>query len=117
MTIPSLYDRIAHNLFSINMVWVLIAGFLVMFMQAGFAMVEAGLCRAKNAGHTMAMNFMIYPLGCIAFYVYGFAIGWGNWLNGPVAAGLVFLAWARACRILNGGWGIGGSGAASSNTA
>ena len=48
-TPPNLYDRIAHNLFSINMVWVLIAGFLVMFMQAGFAMVETGLCRAKNA--------------------------------------------------------------------
>ena len=49
LQIPDLYDRIAHNLFSINMVWTLIAGFLVMFMQAGFAMVEAGLCRAKNA--------------------------------------------------------------------
>ena len=49
-----LYDRIAHNLFSINMVWTLVAGFLVMFMQAGFAMVETGLCRAKNAAHTMA---------------------------------------------------------------
>jgi Amt family ammonium transporter len=79
-----LFHRIAHNLFSINMVWVLIAGFLVMFMQAGFAMVEVGLCRAKNAAHTVAMNFMIYPLGCIAFWVYGFAIGWGNYINGPV---------------------------------
>src|SRR5262245_22324537 len=74
-----LYDRIAHNLFSINMVWALVTGFLVMFMQAGFAMVEAGMCRAKNASHTIAMNFMIYPLGCIGFWVYGFAIGWGNW--------------------------------------
>ena len=62
-----LYDRVAHNLFSINIVWVLVAGFLVMFMQAGFAMVEAGLCRAKNSAHTMAMNLMIYPLGCFAF--------------------------------------------------
>jgi ammonium transporter, Amt family len=82
-----LYDRIAHNLFSINMVWTLIAGFLVMFMQAGFAMVETGLCRAKNSGHTMSMNFMIYPLGCIAFWAYGFALGWGNWWNGPVPDG------------------------------
>ncbi|HEX4147554.1 MAG TPA: hypothetical protein VHY20_01145, partial [Pirellulales bacterium] len=82
-----LYDRIAHNLFSINMVWTLVAGFLVMFMQAGFSMVEAGLCRAKNAAHTMAMNFMIYPLGCIAFWAYGFALGWGNWFNAPVAPG------------------------------
>ena len=82
-----LYDRTTHNLFSINMVWVLITGFLVMFMQAGFAMVEAGMCRAKNASHTIAMNFMIYPLGCLGFWAYGFAIGWGNWFNGPVAPG------------------------------
>ncbi len=82
-----LYDRIVHNLFSINMVWTLITGFLVMFMQAGFALVETGLCRAKNAGHTMSMNLMIYPLGCFAFWVYGFAIGWGNWYNGPVPDG------------------------------
>ena len=67
------------------MVWALIAGFLVMFMQAGFAMVETGLCRAKNSAHTMSMNLMIYALGCIGFWAYGFAIGWGNWINGPVA--------------------------------
>ncbi len=44
-----LYDRMAHNLYSINYVWALVAGFLVMFMQAGFMLVETGLCRAKNA--------------------------------------------------------------------
>ena len=87
MAVPDLYDRVAHNLFSINMVWVLITGFLVMFMQAGFMMVETGLCRAKNAAHISAMNFMVYPLGCFAFWAYGFAIGWGNWWNGPVAPG------------------------------
>ena len=82
-----LYDRIVHNEYSINFVWTLITGFLVMFMQLGFAMVETGLCRAKNAGHTFAMNMMIYPLGCLAFYVYGFGIGWGNWFNGPAGPG------------------------------
>ena len=89
LTKTDLYDRIAHNWFSINMVWVLLAGCLVMFMQAGFALVETGLCRAKNAAHTATMNFMIYPLGCIAFWGYGFAIGWGNWANGPVPPGYV----------------------------
>jgi len=89
MTPAGLYDRITHNLFSINMVWVLIAGFLVMFMQAGFALVEGGLCRAKNSSHTFAMNMMIYPLGCIAFWAYGFAFGWGNWFAGPVPPGYV----------------------------
>jgi ammonium transporter, Amt family len=104
-----LYDRIAHNLFSINMVWTLIAGFLVMFMQAGFAMVETGLCRAKNSAHTISMNFLIYPLGCIAFYVYGFAIGWGNWFNGPVAPGW-YSALGPGTAILNSGLGVGATG-------
>jgi Amt family ammonium transporter len=85
--VPDIYDRVVHNLFSINMVWALVTGFLVMFMQAGFAMVETGMCRAKNAAHTFAMNFMIYPLGGIGFWVYGFAFGWGNWFNGPVPPG------------------------------
>jgi Amt family ammonium transporter len=49
-----------------------------MFMQAGFAMVETGLCRAKNVSHTMAMNFMIYPLGMLGFYVCGFAFMFGG---------------------------------------
>jgi Amt family ammonium transporter len=101
-----LYARDVHNAISINMVWTLIAGFLVMFMQAGFMLVETGLCRAKNASHTSAMNLMVYPLGCLAFWVYGFAIGWGNWWNGPVPPG-----WApslgKGLALLNEGIGIG----------
>ena len=54
------------------------ARMLVMFMQAGFALVETGLCRAKNAGHTMAMNFMIYPMGMLGFYLCGFAFMFGG---------------------------------------
>ena len=102
------YHRIAHNMYSINMVWVLIAGFLVMFMQAGFMMVETGLCRAKNSAHTSAMNLMIYPLGCLAFWAYGFAIGWGNWFNGPVAPTGWYASLGPGLSLLNGGIGIGG---------
>jgi Amt family ammonium transporter len=105
-TVPDLYDRIVHNLYSINFVWTLIAGFLVMFMQAGFASVEAGLGRAKNASHTMAMNFMIYPLGCFAFWAYGFAIGWGNWFNGPVPDGW-YASLGPGLAALGEGLGIG----------
>jgi ammonium transporter, Amt family len=100
-----LFDRVAHNVFSINIVWVMVAGFLVMFMQTGFAMVETGLCRAKNAGHTMSMNFMVYPLGCIAFWAFGFAIGWGNWFNGPVAPGW-YSTLGPGTAVLNSGIGI-----------
>ncbi len=111
-TVSGLYDRIVHNLFSINMMWVLITGFLVMFMQAGFAAVEGGLCRAKNSSHTFAMNLMIYPLGCFAFYVYGFALGWGNWWNGPVPPGW-YPSLGPGLSLLNGGWGLGADPAAA----
>jgi Amt family ammonium transporter len=106
LTPANLYDRIVHNLFSINMMWTVIAGFLVMFMQAGFAMVEAGLCRAKNSAHTMAMNFMVYPLGCIAFWAYGFALGWGNWFNGPVPGGW-YSPLGPGLSVLNSGISLG----------
>ncbi len=61
-----------------NMAWVLIAGFLVMFMQLGFALLETGFTRAKNAANTMAMNFVIYPLGVIGFWLVGYGIMFGG---------------------------------------
>ena len=73
-----LADSVGHNRVAINFMWTLVTGFLVMFMQAGFALVETGLCRAKNAGHTMSMNFMIYPMGMLGFYVCGFAFMFGG---------------------------------------
>ena len=73
-----LADNVGHNRVAINFMWTLVTGFLVMFMQAGFALVETGLCRAKNASHTMAMNFMIYPLGMLGFYLCGFAFMFGG---------------------------------------
>ena len=77
-TQSELEDQVGHNKVAINMVWVLITGFLVMFMQAGFAMVETGLTRAKNANHTMAMNLMVYALGMIGFFISGFALMFGG---------------------------------------
>ncbi|MCX5737918.1 MAG: ammonium transporter [Proteobacteria bacterium] len=106
MTVPDLYSRVVHNLYSINYVWLLVAGFLVMFMQAGFMFVETGLIQAKHAAHTAAMNFMVYPLGCFAFWAYGFAIGWGNWWNGPVPPGW-YPSLGPGLSLLNHGWGLG----------
>src|SRR5207253_6450170 len=80
----------SHSIFSINFVWTLIAGFLVMFMQAGFALVETGLIRAKNAAHTMSMNFAVYGLGMLGFFVCGFAFMCGG-LNGTAIGGPVTL--------------------------
>jgi Amt family ammonium transporter len=63
---------------SVNLLWAMVAGFLVMFMQAGFAFLETGLCRAKNCAHTMAMNFMIYGIGLLGFWICGFAFQMGG---------------------------------------
>src|SRR6266571_2339132 len=73
----------AANTVAINFVWTLVAGFLVMFMQAGFAMVETGFTRAKNAAHTFAMNFMVYGIGMLAYWAIGFALQAGG--VGPLA--------------------------------
>ena len=93
-----LYDRIAHNLFSINMVWMLIAGFLVMFMQAGFAMVETGLCRAKNAGAHDGHEHD--DLSARLHRVLGlrFRARLGQLVQRAGGPGLVSVAWTGHCR-------------------
>ena len=63
---------------AVNFVWTLICGFLVMFMQAGFALVETGLTRAKNVAHTMAMNFLVYAIGILGFWALGFGLQMGG---------------------------------------
>ncbi|MEP6713917.1 MAG: ammonium transporter [Ferruginibacter sp.] len=70
-----------HSKIAINIMWTLIAGFLVMFMQAGFAMVETGFTQKKNVAHTMCMNFLIYAIGMIGFWICGFAIMFGGGFN------------------------------------
>ncbi len=78
LTLADLANQVGQNKIAVNIVWTLVCGFLVMFMQAGFALVETGLIRAKNANHTMMMNFMVYGLGLFAYWVCGFAIQMGG---------------------------------------
>jgi len=83
-TFDALYSRmplaeaIGRNAIAINFVWTLITGFLVMFMQAGFALVETGFCRKKNAAHVIMTNFVIYAIGIVGFFVAGFAFMFGG---------------------------------------
>jgi Amt family ammonium transporter len=77
----SLFDlanQAGKNKVAINMTWTLLTGFLVMFMSAGFALVETGFTRAKNAVHTIGMNLLIYPIAVIAFYFVGFGLMFGG---------------------------------------
>jgi len=83
-TLTEVAEAVGHSKIAINIVWTLIAAFMVMFMQAGFAMVETGFTQAKNVAHTMGMNFLVYAIGLIGFWISGFAIMFGG--VGAVAA-------------------------------
>src|SRR5580765_5239412 len=65
-------------------IWVVFAAILVMFMQAGFAFLEAGLTRMKNVGHVAAKNVLIFALASIVYYLVGFGIAFGDGGNGLV---------------------------------
>jgi ammonium transporter, Amt family len=65
-------------------VWVIIAAVLVMFMQAGFAFLEAGLTRMKNVGHIAAKNVLIFALASLVYFIVGFGIAFGDGGNGIV---------------------------------
>ncbi|QJT09865.1 ammonium transporter [Oceanidesulfovibrio marinus] len=65
-----------------NILWTLIAGVLVMFMQAGFACVECGFTRAKNAGNILMKNYLDFGAGAIAFFLLGFGIMFGTDVSG-----------------------------------
>jgi Amt family ammonium transporter len=61
-----------------NYTWIMITGFMVFFFQCGFAMVETGFCRGKNAAHTMTMNFMVFLVGAVGYFLTGFALQFGG---------------------------------------
>ena len=65
-------------------IWVLLASILVFFMQAGFAMVETGFTRAKNAGNIVMKNLMDFCLGSVVFWALGFGIMFGTDMGGLV---------------------------------
>jgi Amt family ammonium transporter len=72
---------------SLNMLWVILGAVLVIFMQAGFALVETGFCRAKHAAHVVSTNFAIFGLGFVGFFLIGYAFMFGGF-SFPGAFGL-----------------------------
>ena len=69
---------------TLDNIWVLVAAILVIFMNAGFAMIETGFCRRKNAVNILAKNLIVFALATLAFWATGFAwmFGAGNLLMG-----------------------------------
>ena len=70
--------------FAVSTVWVILAAILVIFMQAGFAFLEAGLTRMKNVGHIAAKNVLILAIASVVYYCVGFGMAFGDGGNGIV---------------------------------
>ncbi len=109
LTLADVLNQIGQNKIAVNFAWTLLCGFLIMFMQAGFAVVETGLTRAKNANHTMMMNFMVYGVGMGAYWLIGFALQMGG--AGAVAnlGGTPVLNAEHTIHILGKEWGVWGN--------
>jgi Amt family ammonium transporter len=108
VTLADVANQVGQNKIGINFTWTLITGFLVMFMQAGFAMVEAGLCRVKNANHTYMMNFFVYACGLFAYWIVGFAIQMGGAAGNGNLGGLQPLASEHMLNLFGTNWGLWG---------
>jgi ammonium transporter, Amt family len=63
----------------VNLLWIVIGAALVIFMQAGFALVETGFCQAKHAAHVVSTNFAIFGLGFVAFFAIGYPLAFGGY--------------------------------------
>jgi Amt family ammonium transporter len=79
---------------ALDTMWVLLTAFLVFFMNLGFAMVESGLCRAKNTVNILAKNFIVFAISTLAYWVLGFGLMYGN--GNPIVGlqGLLFASGA-----------------------
>ena len=78
LNITDIASAVHSNATSLDTVWVLIAATLVMFMQPGFAMVEAGFTRAKNTANILMKNLMDFSVGSLAFWLVGFSLMFGS---------------------------------------
>ncbi|MBJ7899321.1 MAG: ammonium transporter [Cyanobacteria bacterium RI_101] len=92
ITVESVNESVATLQGNLNAIWVLIASILVIFMNAGFAMLEAGLCRQKNAVNILAKNLIVFALATMAFWAVGFSLMFGNSENPFIGLGGWFLS-------------------------
>ena len=76
---------------AVDTIWVLLGAILVYFMQPGFAMVETGLTRAKNAGNIVMKNFMDFALGTVVFWFLGFGLMFGSDIGGIIGTPDLFV--------------------------
>ncbi len=106
-----LADNVGHLRISTNFSWTLLTGYLVLFMQAGFALLTCGLVRKKNAGHLMMLNFAAYVFAFLAYYVCGFAFQFGGTAINAAPMNLGGTPTLNHFLLGGGSWGfLGGKG-------
>lgn len=92
-------EQINDLTLGLNIFWMILGGFMVFFMQAGFALVETGFTRNKNVAHTMMMNIMVFCIGAVGYWLTGFAFQFGA-VNLPFpevsTAGAIAGEWAHS---------------------
>ena len=108
-------DPIAALGYQTNLLWVVIGAVLVIFMQAGFALVETGFCTAKHAAHVVTTNFAIFGLGFIGFFFIGFPLAFGGFDTqaylgeGGKAVGGALVGSGNWVFLWEGGWALSGA--------
>lgn len=91
--VPKLSDYASLRV-GLDTVWVLVAGMLVFWMNAGFALVESGLCRAKNCVNILAKNFIVFAISTISFWTLGWGLMFGDGTPWIGTSGLFFVSGA-----------------------
>lgn len=106
-----LADSVGHVRVATNFAWTLNTGYLVLFMQAGFALLTCGLVRKKNAAHLMMLNFAAYVFAFLAYYAVGYAFQFGAVAVNAAPTNLGGVPTLNHFLIGSGSWGfLGGKG-------
>ena len=106
-----LADDVGHLRIATNFAWTLNTGYLVLFMQAGFALLTCGLVRKKNAAHLMMLNFAAYVFAFLAYYAVGYAFQFGAVAINAAPTNLGGVPTLNKFLIGHGQWGfVGGKG-------
>ncbi|MGQ0823637.1 MAG: ammonium transporter [Actinomycetota bacterium] len=102
---------------SLNLLWVVLGAVLVIFMQAGFALVETGFCRRKHAAHVFSTNFAIFGLGFVGFFLIGFPLAFGGFsyasFGMDAAVGDALIGSGNWVFLWQGGWALSDLGTAA----
>jgi Amt family ammonium transporter len=115
-TVESVSESVTGLGLQMNLLWIVIGAVLVIFMQAGFALVETGFCRAKHAAHVVSTNFAIFGLGFVGYFAVGYAFMFGGASFGAYipgydgALGGELIGSGNWTFLWKGGWAMSGDG-------